>query len=117
MMNGVIYLKENLKTQSAGVYSPGVENSNFEEMDEKFEAINGFREVVESGYVNISFNAHSNRDVNAFRLEFYDRIDAFDSDEGQNPDTYQKIIIDAFARIDELTLENESDFYTLRKNV
>lgn len=117
MVNGVIFLKENLETQSEKLYNPGVEFTNFRDSDEKFEAVNGFREIVENGFVNITFNAHTNRKVNAYRLEFYDRIDAFDNAEQSNPDDYQKVTIDAFARLDELTLENDNDFYTLRKNI
>jgi hypothetical protein len=86
-------------------------------MDEKYEAVNGFREVVENNYVNITFNAHSNRDINAYRLEFYDRIDAFDVEESINPPEYQKVIIDGFSRIEDITLDNENDFYTVRDNI
>jgi hypothetical protein len=117
MMNGVIYLKENLEETSNDRYISSVNTTNFSEMDEKFEAINGFREVVENGFVNITFNAHTNREVNGYRLEYYDRIDAFDADESENPDDYKKVTVDAFARIDELTVTNESESYIVRDNI
>jgi len=49
-----------------------------------YEAINGAKEAeVSNGYINFAFDAPTNPQVDAFRLEFYTRVDK-STQEGNN---------------------------------
>ena len=105
MMNGVVYHKENLKNKAAIPTAGRVNRNNFTEMDEKFEAVNGFRENVENNFINIVFDEHPDPEIYSYRLSFYDHIDGFDSDEQNNEPEYEKVIVDSFTQVDDITLK------------
>lgn len=126
MMNNQLFLKENLKNTDTKEYvslPPLILNSGDNEFyngDIYFEAVNGFAESnISDSFINVRFKAPTNNTLDNFRMEFYTIVDKFRNlgDESYIPTGVKKFVVDAVADIEENTLIEENENYTLGKHV
>ncbi len=127
MVNGEIFLKTNTKKSWTKEY---IDNSAFHinVWDNKFfdnkgafiESINGFKETeVTDGYINLVFSPPKWKDISAFRVNFYDKVDKYTNllDNTYAPENTKRYVVDAFAWIDEILKKEETETYTKYNNL
>lgn len=125
-VNNKIYLKENLEKTDNKVYlteSPltlDIDDNKFFNGDIFYEAINNAHEIWSDNWnINIWFSSPTNRDLNKFRLSFYDRVDKYLNEDNSwyIPEFIKKDIVDAISDINIITKTDETESYIKRKNL
>ena len=124
IVNGQLYLKENISTQeekltsSQNVLEVRAEKNKFFTW-EFVEAVNWFRETnTDNKSINISFNAPTKTSTEHFVYEYYTTVDRFSSEEllDYNPTWVSKNIIDAFVWWTQAIIEDVDMWITEMKN-
>lgn len=119
-IKGEIFLKKNLKNKNDKMHLDDgwvvlfPSQNKFFNGDVFYEAINGAKEAeVSNGYINFAFDAPTNPQVDAFRLEFYTRVDKStqEGNNGYTPEWIKKHIIDAFVDDKNTLFDEETNDY------
>lgn len=129
MVKNELYIKENtrieVEKEKNTIHEPlelAIEDNKFYNGEIFYESLNNIKESVSfDSYINFSFDAPSNDDVNNFRLEFYTLIDKYLNEDYDNytPKWVMKHIIDSFSDINSITKieEKSKTGYTISSNL
>lgn len=119
-----IYVKENLSTKEFDdrEYTPrkmSYDSGYFTDVYWYADWVNWFRESsLADGKINFTFDSSTDKSQNNYRIEYYELIDRFGLENKALSKYAQRWnIIDAISDIDNITVENEEENFTIRKNV
>ena len=107
-----LYLKENLINTPSKNYISWItvldsDDNKFINWDIYYEALNNTTEsYITNEFININFLSFTRKEVNNYRLEYYNIIDKYLNEQNSLyiPDEVNKNIVDSFAWADEITL-------------
>jgi hypothetical protein len=113
LMNGQIFIKENLKNQLWRGWAEAIiiesDDNIFYNSKEFISAVDNFREwSIDNNTINADFSSVTRWDVFNYRLEFNRLIDKT---------TKKKSIVDSFSQITETVFEKEDELFIFSKNL
>ena len=113
MMNGQIFIKENLETTDHSswrdVTTISSDNNPFYNWDIYYSWVDNFREgFIDNNFINAKFSSSTHKDISNYRMTFSRLIDR---------STQRKSIVDWFTDSEENTFKKENEIFSFWKNL
>lgn len=125
-----IYIKQNLNKNPETKHYTGspivITSSNnpfLNYMTKFIEWVNKFKSwVSENGYINVVFNSSTDKNINSYKLEFYDIVDKFGDvfswlNNDYVPRNTLAYLIDAFSNISEINVLDRYPWMHIKNNI